>query len=261
MEYKDIVESDYWSSRTSERRFAAREVPSSLLTELVEKAAHAPTTGGMQLYSVIVTRDSSVKRDLAAAHFNQPAATGNGVFMTFVADFNRFSQWCEQRGAKPGFGNFESFTAALLDTVIFAQQFNTLAELSGLGCVYLGTTTYTASRIGMILELPRLVVPVVTLAVGWPECKSGVTDRLPVDALIHEEKYEVYSAQDIDRIYEVKEALTENQVFVKENNKPSLAHVFTEVRYPETAAVKFSEDYYDYISRQGFAWPEKNAGN
>ncbi|MDE6403837.1 MAG: hypothetical protein K2K86_08530 [Muribaculaceae bacterium] len=44
-----------------------------------------------------------------------------------------------------------------------------------------------------------------------------------------------------------------------ENGKPSLAHVFTEVRYPEANAVKFSEDFYDYISRQGFVWPEKNA--
>ncbi len=259
MEYKDIVESEYWTGRATERRFTEREVPQSLIIELVKKAAHAPTTGGMQLYSVIVSRDAAVKKELAAAHFNQPAATGNGIFLTFVADFNRFSQWCEQRDAKPGFGNFESFTAAMLDAVIFAQQFNTLAELAGLGCVYLGTTTYTASKIGEILDLPRLTVPVVTLAVGWPEGKSEGAERLDAEALIHEEKYRPYSTEDIDRIYSEKEALPVNKSFVDENGKPSLAHVFTEVRYPEENAVKFSEDFYDYISRQGFAWPEKNA--
>lgn len=259
MDYKEIVESEYWTGRATERRFAEREVPQSLIAELVEKAAHAPTTGGMQLYSVIVTRDAALKKELAAAHFNQPAATGNGIFLTFVADFNRFSQWCELRDAKPGFGNFESFTAALLDAVIFAQQFNTLAELAGLGCVYLGTTTYTASKIGEILELPRLTVPVVTLAVGWPSGKSEGAERLAAGALIHDEKYRPYSTEDIDRIYSYKEAMPVNKAFVEENGKPSLAHVFTEVRYPEANAVKFSEDFYDYISRQGFAWPEKNA--
>lgn len=125
-----FVESDYWTKRATERKFTDREVSRELIADLVKKAAHAPTTGGMQLYSVVVTRDADVKKDLAAAHFNQPAATGNGIFLTFVADFNRFSRWCEQRGAKPGFGNFESFIAAMLDAVIFAQQFNTLAELA-----------------------------------------------------------------------------------------------------------------------------------
>lgn len=257
--YKDFVESDYWTGRATERRFTEREVPQSLITDLVEKAAHAPTTGGMQLYSVIVSRQPEIKKELAAAHFNQPAATGNGIFLTFVADFNRFSQWCEQRGATPGFANFESFIAAMLDAVIFAQQFNTLAELAGLGCVYLGTTTYTASQIGRILGLPRLTVPVVTLAVGWPEGKSAGAERLPVSALIHDEVYRAYSAGDIDRIYSEKEELAVNRAFVEENGKPSLAHVFTDVRYPESNAVKFSKDFFDYISRQGFAWPEKNA--
>ena len=259
MNYKDIVESEYWTNRATERRFTDREVPQDLIAELVEKAAHAPTTGGMQLYSVIVTREASLKKELAAAHFNQPAATGHGIFLTFVADFNRFNQWCEQRDANPGFGNFESFTAALLDAVIFAQQFNTLAELAGLGCVYLGTTTYTASKIGEILELPRLTVPVVTLAVGWPAGKSEGAERLAPAALIHVEKYHAYSDADIDRIYSEKESLSVNKTFTEENGKQSLAHVFTEVRYPEANAVKFSEDFYNYISQQGFIWPEKNA--
>lgn len=256
--YKDFVESDYWTGRATERRFTEREVPQSLITDLVEKAAHAPTTGGMQLYSVIISRRPEIKKELAAAHFNQPAATGNGIFLTFVADFNRFSQWCEQRGATPGFDNFESFIAAMLDAVIFAQQFNTLAELAGLGCVYLGTTTYTASQIGRILGLPRLTVPVVTLAIGWPEGKSAGAERLPVSALIHDEVYREYSADDIDRIYREKEELAANRAFVEANGKPSLAHVFTDVRYPEANAVKFSKDFFDYISCQGFAWPEKN---
>lgn len=259
MTYKDILESDYWSQRTTERIFQKREVPQSLIDKLVEKAAHAPTTGGMQLYSVVVTRDQEIKTKLAAAHFNQPAATGNAIFLTFLADFNRFTQWCELRGAKPGFGNFESFTAALLDTVIFAQQFNTLAELAGLGCVYLGTTTYTASQIGDILKLPRFTVPVVTLALGWPDVKSKTSDRIDAKALIHTEVYQSYSDEDIDKIYREKESLHENQMFVRENDKPSLAHVFTDVRYPEANAIKFSEDLYSYISRQGFEWPEKKA--
>ncbi len=254
---EQLFESKYWEGRATARRFTEREVTKELIAEIVKKAAHAPTTGGMQLYSVVVTRDADIRKRLAAAHFNQPAATGNCIFLTFVADFNRFNHWCELRGAKPGFSNFESFTAAFIDTVIFAQQFNTLAELAGLGCCYLGTTTYTASQIGRILDLPEMTVPVVTLAVGWPDGKSAGAERLDPSVFIHEETYRDYGDCEIDKIYSDKEALSVNRSFVEENGKPSLAHVFTEVRYPEANAVKFSEDFYEYISSQGFKWPEK----
>jgi len=45
------------------------------------------------------------------------------VVLTFCADFNRFSQWCTQRNAEPGYGNFQSFMAAAIDALIFAQTF------------------------------------------------------------------------------------------------------------------------------------------
>ena len=48
---------DYWTGRRTIRRYSDRAVPDELLSELLEKAAHAPTTGNMQLYSAVVTRD------------------------------------------------------------------------------------------------------------------------------------------------------------------------------------------------------------
>ena len=58
-----------------------------------------------QLYSVIVTRDKQMKERLAPAHFNQPMVTGAPVVLTFCADFNRFSKWCRERKAVPGYDN------------------------------------------------------------------------------------------------------------------------------------------------------------
>ncbi len=98
---EQLFKSKYWEGRATARRFTEREVTKELIAEIVKKAAHAPTTGGMQLYSVVVTRDADIRKRLAAAHFNQPAATGNCIFLTFVADFNRFNHWCELRGPNP----------------------------------------------------------------------------------------------------------------------------------------------------------------
>jgi len=146
----------------------------------------------MQAYSVVVTTDAEIKRQLAPAHFNQPMITDAPAALTFCADFNRFTKWCEQRNAEPGYNNFQSFMAAAIDALIFAQTFAVAAESQGLGICYLGTTTYNAGEIIDILNLPKLVVPVTTITVGYPEFTPELTDRLPIEAVVHHETYRDY---------------------------------------------------------------------
>jgi len=44
--------------------------------------------------------------------------TSAPVVLTFCADFNRFSKWCEQRKAVPGYNNFISFLNAATDALL-----------------------------------------------------------------------------------------------------------------------------------------------
>lgn len=243
---------EYFVNRRTVRRYSDRPVTDALLNELIEAASHAPTTGNMQLYSVIVTRSEEGKRALAPTHFNQPSVMGASVVLTFCADFNRFVKWCECRDAEPGYDNFQSFMTAVLDTTIFAQQFCTIAEMNGLGCCYLGTTTYNAPQIAEILGLPSRVVPVTTLTVGYPEGDTEVSDRLPVDAIIHNERYVDYTPERIDAIYAEKEARDDSRQFIEENGKKTLAQVFTDVRYTREANETFSKIYRDFIASQKF---------
>lgn len=244
---------EYWLNRRTIRKYdATREVSDRLLRELMEKAMQAPTTGNMQLYSVVVTRDAERRAELAQEHFNQPASTGAPVLLTFCADFNRFTKWCDARNAKHGFGNKQSLISAMLDTTIVAQQFTTLAEMAGLGVCYLGTTTYNAPGIAKKLGLPKMVVPVVTLAVGYPAEEGEVSDRLPVDGIMHEERYRDYTPDDIDRLYGEKERREDSRRFVAENGKETLAQVFTDVRYPERNNVAFSKVWDEFVKEAGY---------
>lgn len=242
---------NYFKTRRTVRRYSSREVEPQLLKEMLEEASHAPTTGNMQLYSVIVTRSEEGKRALAPLHFNQPSATGCSVLLTFCIDYNRFVKWCETSDAVPGYDNFQSLMTGALDTCIFAQQFNTIAEMHGLGCCYLGTTTYTAPEIAKVLNLPKRVIPLVTLSVGYPEGDAPVSDRIPVEGIIHEEAYHDYTVEDIRDIYAEKEAREDSRKFIEENGKTTLAQVFTDVRYPRENNERFSKIYYDFI-RENF---------
>lgn len=242
----------YFTDRVTVRNFSDREVYDQLLRDMLEAAAHAPTNGNMQLYSVVITRDPLKKRLLTPAHFNQPASTGANVLLTFCADFNRFVKWCEVSDAKPGYDNFQSFMSAVFDTVILAQQFCTIAEQQGLGTCYLGTTAYNAPQIAEILELPSRVVPVITVALGYPAGEPVRSDRIPSSGFIHDEVYKDYTEKDIKNIYAEKEAREDSCQFIAENGKETLAQVFTDVRYPKETNEVFSKVYLDFIEKQKF---------
>lgn len=244
---------DIMKNRRTIRKYTEQDIPEELLNELLEVAARASNTGNMQLYSVVVTRDQSNKEKLAPAHFNQPMITTAPVVLTFCADANRFVKWAEQRKAEAGFDNLQTFIASTIDAMLFAQAFCDAAEEKGLGICYLGTTAYNADKIIEALSLPRLVVPIVTVTVGYPAMPlPEQVERLPLAAVVHQEAYVDYTPDMIDELYGEKEALEVNKQFVKENNKETLAQVFTDVRYTKKNNEYFSEVLLNVLKDQGF---------
>ena len=126
-------------------------------------------------------------------------------------------------------------------------------EEKGLGICYLGTTIYNAGPIIEALNLPRLVVPIVTVTLGYPANPlPAQSERLPLAAILHEETYADYTPARIDALYAEKEALKVNQRFVAENGKETLAQVFTEVRYTKANNEYFSTAFLEVLKKQGF---------
>ena len=243
---------DFLNSRRTIRRYTGRPIDPALLDRLLEAACRASNTGNMQAYSVVVTPDPAIKAALAPAHFNQPMVQAAPAVLTWCADYNRFSRWCECRRADACYDNFQSFMASAIDTLLAAQTFATAAEAEGLGICYLGTTTYNAGEIIDVLHLPRLVVPVTTITVGWPDEQPAQVDRLPLDATVHRDTYRDFTPGDIDRLYAAKESLPENRQFVLENGKETLAQVFSDVRYPRRNNEPFSDKFITVLKQQGF---------
>ena len=240
--------------RRTIRQYSEREIPDSLLNELLEVAARASNTGNMQLYSVVVTRNRAQKEKLAPAHFNQSMVVNAPVTLTFCADVNRFVKWASYRQADPGFDNFQTFMAAVIDSMLFAQTFCVAAEEKGLGICYLGTTTYNAAAIIDALSLPKLVVPITAITAGYPaEPLPELCERLPLQAIVHQEHYADYTESAIDALYEEKESLKANRLYVEENRKETLAQVFTDIRYTRKNNEFFSDEFLKTIDAQGFA--------
>jgi nitroreductase len=234
------------------RNYTSEPVNEITLREILEAATRASTTGNMQVYSIIVTQDPLLKEKLWEVHFRQNMVKQAPVVLTFCADFNRFNKWCRFRKADPGYDNFLSFITAATDALLAAQNCAIAAESYGLGICYLGTTIYNADKIIDILELPEAVVPVTTLVLGHPADSPELTDRLPVEAVVHREKYRDYNQADIDLFYAGKEKLPLTAKLLEENKLETLAQVFTQKRYTRKDNVAFSKKYLDLIAKQGF---------
>lgn len=240
------------NTRRSIRRYAKREVSEELLNRLLTEAMRTQTMGNLQFYSVVVTRSDEQKQRLAPAHFNQPMVTQAPVVLTFCADTRRMTAWADNRQATPGYDNLLSYQNAATDALLFCQTFCNLAEEEGLGCCFLGTTVYMPQMIIDTLQLPRLVMPVATITLGWPDEQPPLTDRLPLAAIMHNETYTDYTPESIDHFYAEKEALPENEEFVRINNKQTLAQVYTDCRYTKKDNEALSKGLMEALKAQGF---------
>lgn len=234
------------------RKYKSTPISETLLNEILLAGTRASTTGNMQVYSIIVTQDEENKKKLWETHFKQNMVLEAPVILTFCADFNRFNKWCNIRNAEPGYDNFLSFYTASIDALLAAQNVALAAEANGLGICYLGTTTYQAQKLIDIFNCPDGVVPVTTLVIGYPNETPELTDRLPLEAVIHNEKYVDYTKEKIDELYSEKESMPFTKKLLEENGLDNLAKIFTQKRYTKKDNLYFSQQFLAAIAKQGF---------
>lgn len=235
------------------RKYKNTPIEESVLDEILRAGCRASNTGNMQMYSIIVTTDIEIKEQLSSSHFNQPMVTQAAAVITFCADVHRFGRWCELRDAKPEYDNFAWFINGVIDTILASENVALQAEAHSLGVCYLGTTIYNADRIAHTLKLPKGVIPVTTLIVGYPEDgEVPLTDRLPLEAVVHRQTYCDYSDEKINELWSEREKSDETAELLQINDLPNLARIFTERRYKGEDNKLFSRKYFEMVKKQGF---------
>ena len=83
---------------------------------------------------------------------------------------------------------------------------------------------------------------------GEPE----LTDRLPLEAVVHYEKYTDYTAAEIDELWAEREESELTRRLLEENGLPNLAQVFTERRYVRRDNLAISRSYFALLKEKGF---------
>lgn len=242
------------------RRYRPDPIPDDLLTEVLAAGVRASSSGNMQTYSIIVTRDRALRERLYEPHMEQDMVLDAPVLLTFCADFRRMRHWLRLNDAPDNFDNFMSFMIAAIDATLVSQNVALAAEARGLGLCYMGSTLANCDQIGRILQLPPGVFPVVGYSLGWPDEDPAPRDRLPLSGLVHNETYHDYSDDDIRAIYHQREtrgwqrymSYPELRLMIEASGVQNLAQVYTVVKYTRESHEVFSATVLEYLREQGF---------
>lgn len=251
---------DQMLKHRSIRKYQDRDVAPELLEKILNAGLAASSSGNMQAYSIIVTKDRALREKLYKPHFEQSMVLDAPVLLTFCADFHRMREWLKISNAADNFDNLMSFMIAAIDAILVSQNVALAAESEGLGICYMGTTLASCLEIAEILKCPKNVVPVVGFSLGYPDEAPGERKRLPLKGLIHNETYQDYDAQKIREIYHERETLgwerytsiPELRRLIEESGVENLAQVYTQVKYTRESHLEYSRTVHECLQRQDF---------
>lgn len=177
---------DLLCAHRSIRKFTDEPITDEQRTAIVASAQSASSSSFLQCSSIIRITDSAMREQLVTLAGGQPHIAQAAEFWVFCADFNRLLQICPD--AKLGLA--EQLLLGAVDTAIMGQNAFTAAESLGLGGVYIGGIRNSISAVTELLALPKYVLPLFGLCLGWPDQNHDTKPRMPTAMLVHENHYQ-----------------------------------------------------------------------
>ncbi|MFC2174894.1 nitroreductase family protein [archaeon] len=172
-------------SRRSRRKFLDKDIPDSVVDELIDAARHAPFGGppmkGPQVWEFIVVREQKTKDKLALHYEDRQWVAKAPVLIACCADKNR----------DPDYKNWEVTVAMAIQNLLLA------AHSMGLGACYVATfmhhVNHGAERDALreALALPENIELVAVLTLGYPDPSEELTEKelRGLKEITHKEKF------------------------------------------------------------------------
>lgn len=177
---------DLLRSHRSVRRYTDEPITDEQRAAIVASAQAASSSSFLQCTSIIRITDKSLREQLVPLTGGQKHVAQAAEFWVFCADFNRHLQICPQAQL----GLAEQLLLGVVDTAILAQNAFTAAESLGLGGVYIGGLRNNIEAVTELLNIPKHVLPLFGLCLGWPDEDHGVKPRIPAAMIMHENSYQ-----------------------------------------------------------------------
>ena len=153
---------------------------------IIASAQATSSSSFLQCTSIIRITDKAMREQLVGLTGGQQHVAQAAEFWVFCADFNRHLQIFPDAQL----GLAEQLLLGVVDTALMAQNALTAAESLGLGGVYIGGLRNNIETVTELLALPKHVLPLFGLCLGWPASHPDLKPRLPATLLVHENHYQ-----------------------------------------------------------------------
>ena len=182
------------------RKYQNKPLEDEKLGLIVKAAQAAPTWCNGEQVSIIVVKDQATKDKIKELCWGQTHVGSCAAFLVFCADYYRLSLAFEKAGKKKEdfekyMSNIDTLLTGSHDVGIALQNATVAAESMGLGTCDIGAIRNKPLEIVKLLNLPKYVIPLVGLTVGYPDDDPGLKPRLPPKAVCFGEKYNTENAK------------------------------------------------------------------
>ena len=190
--------------RSSCRSYEDKKIPPDVLKLVLRAGIHAPTGGNLQPFSIIKIEEKAVSEKLGEMCSQKFIGTAP-VNLIFCIDWHRTERWAKLETAPySAKDSFRHFWIAFQDVIIAAQNICTAADAMELGTVYIGTIMEFIDDTRRMFGLPDSVFPVVLLCLGCPKERPPPRKKLPLDIIVHDEKYHEPDDETLKAAFEEK---------------------------------------------------------
>lgn len=173
-------------AHASVRAFTTQTISDAQRHAILASARQTSSSSFLQMVTIIRITDAALRLRLAALAGEQAYVASAAEFWVFCADLNRNQQIAPE--AKLGFA--EQLLMGAIDTALMAQNALTAAESLGLGGVFIGGLRNNPGEVTAALDLPRHVLPLLGLCLGYPAAPAEQKPRLPEELVVHENHYQ-----------------------------------------------------------------------
>ena len=164
--------------RRSIRAYKDEPVPDNVLKKILEAAIMAPSAGNLQPWEFVIIRDRERKERLAMAALGQMFIAEAPVVIVVGADKDRTSWRYGERGET---------LYCIQDTAAAIMNLMLAAYALGYGTCWIGA--FHDDEVARIVGFPKNVRPVAIIPLGKPDEKPRAPPRMPLEKVVHLEKY------------------------------------------------------------------------
>lgn len=170
---------DCINSRRSRRRFTSEKIPDDTIKGLIECAISAPSSMDCQPWHFIIVNDKDKRQKLAGlkSEDNQEHILTAPITILVCVDTEKSS------------------SRYIEDGVTATQNILLAAHDQGFGSVYVTgckeTNPAVAQNIRQILKLPKNILPVTMLPIGYPDPEEKLDEKklLDLDSVVHHDSW------------------------------------------------------------------------